>query len=77
MARAALRSLRYFCRYFSFWFFRGLFLALGLGSEEPVGEGKGGKEAAEPELEKAVWGGEPRKDWVLKACKACCLSSSV
>lgn len=77
MASAALRSLRYFSLYFSFWFLRGPFLVLGLVSERPVGEGKGGREAAEPELEKVDWGGDPMKDWVVKDCRACCPSSSV
>lgn len=40
MARAVLRSRRYFRRYFSLWFFRGPRFALGLGSDELLGEGK-------------------------------------
>lgn len=77
MARAALRSLRYLSRYFSFWFFRGPLLILVLWSEELVGDGKAGAEAPEPELEAVFCCGEPRKDWAVKACRACCRSSSV
>lgn len=77
MARAAFRSLRYLSRYFSFWFFRGPLFIFPLCSKELVGEGKAGAEAPEPELEMAFCCGEPRKDWAVKACRACCRSSSV
>lgn len=62
MARAALRSLRYLSRYFSFWFFREPLFILALCSEEPVGDGKGGAEVPEPELLIAFCCGELRKD---------------
>ena len=71
IARAALRSRRYLSLYFSFWFLRWTFLTLGLCSEELVGEGKAVMEAAEPELDMVVWGGEPRKDWVGNAARDC------
>ncbi len=77
MARAVLRSLRYFSRYFSFWFFRGPLFILILWSEELVGDGKAGAEAPEPELEMVFCCGELRNDWAVKACRACCRSSSV
>lgn len=77
MARAVLRSLRYLSRYFSFWFFREPLFILVLCSEELVGDGKAGAEAPEPELEMVFCCGEPRKDWAVKACRACCRSSSV
>lgn len=70
MARAVLRSLRYLSRYFSFWFFRRPRFTFGLGSDEPVGEGKAWAELPDPEL-------EPRKDWAAKACSACWRSSVV
>lgn len=75
-ARAALRSLRYLSRYFSFWVFRGTLFILVLCSEELRGEEKTCAEEAEPELE-AVCCPAPRKDWAAKACRACCRSSSV
>ena len=65
MAHAALRSRRYLRRYRSLWFFWGPLRPLALGSVELVGDGKAGSEAAEPELEAVVWGGEPRNDWPL------------
>lgn len=77
MARAVLRSLRYLSLYFSFWFFRGPLFMLVLRSEELAGDGKAGPEAPEPELEMVFCCGDPRKDWAVKACRACCLSSSV
>lgn len=76
MARAALRSLRYLSLYFSFWFFRGPLFILVLWSEELVGDGKAGPEAPEPQLEMFCCG-EVRKDWAVKAWRACCRSSSV
>lgn len=36
-----------------------------------------GAEAPEPELDMVFCCGEPRKDWAVKACRACCRSSSV
>lgn len=68
MARAALRSRTYLRRYFSLWFLRGPLRPLARGSEELVGDGKAGSEAAEPELEAVVWGGEPRNDGPMKGC---------
>lgn len=76
MVRAAFRSLRYLSRYFSFWFFRDPLFTLALGSEEEVEDGK--TVADEPEPEPPVFCcGELRKDWAVKACSACCRSSSV
>lgn len=77
MARAALRSLRYLSRYFSFWFLRAPLFVLGFCSEELVGDGKVGAETPDPELEMEFCGAEPRIDWAVKACRACCRSSSV
>lgn len=77
MARAALRSLRYLSLYFSFWFLRGPLFILALCSEEVVGDGKAGADAPEPELDMVFCCGEPRKAWAVKACRACCRSSSV
>lgn len=77
IVRAALRSLRYLSWYFSFCFCRGPLFILARCSEELVGEGKALPEAPEPELEEVLCCGEPRKDWAVKACRACCLSSSV
>lgn len=77
MARAALRSRRYLSLYFSFWFFRGPLFILALWSEELVGDGKAGAEAPEPQLDMVFCCGELRKDWEVKACRACCRSSSV
>lgn len=74
MARAVLRSLRYLSRYFSFWFFRGPLFILVLCSEELAGDGKACAEGPVPELG-MVCGEEPRKDWAVKACRACCRSS--
>lgn len=73
-ARAALRSLRYFSRYFSFWVFRAILFILVLCSEELMGEEKTWTEEPEPELDAVCC---VRKDWDAKACRACCRSSLV